>query len=130
MGQLQCHRRFVSERFDQLFGTLNGFFVALQRKVYAAFCAHYTARGEDIDLRSTGQCLEGIKSFKRAVYVGNFLVDQDKSGRYRYVLRNIGVAPAFVGESYDSRSQCESCIESVKRFVVSAKIELPEAKEE
>ena len=76
------------------------------------------------------QCLEGIKSFKRAVYVGNFLVDQDKSGRYRYVLRNIGVAPAFVGESYDSRSQCESCIESVKRFVVSAKIELPEAKEE
>ena len=72
------------------------------------------------------QCLAGIKSFKRAVYVGNFTVDQDKFGRFRYMLKNIGVAPAFVGESYTTRAQCESSIESVKSFVVTAKIELPE----
>ena len=72
------------------------------------------------------QCLEGIKSFKRAVYVANFTIDCDKFGHYRYILRNVGVAPAFVGESYATRSQCESSVESVKRFVVSAKIELPE----
>jgi uncharacterized protein YegP (UPF0339 family) len=71
------------------------------------------------------QCLAGIKSFKRAVYVGNFTVDQDKFGRFRYILKNIGVAPAFVGESYTTRAQCESSIESVKSFVVTAKIELP-----
>ena len=71
------------------------------------------------------QCLAGIKSFKRAVYVGNFTVDQDKFGRFRYMLKNIGVAPAFVGESYTTRAQCESSIESVKSFVVTAKIELP-----
>ena len=76
------------------------------------------------------QCLAGIKSFKRAVYVGNFTVDQDKFGRFRYMLKNIGVAPAFVGESYTTRSQCESSIESVKSFVVTAKIELPEGSDE
>ena len=76
------------------------------------------------------QCLAGIKSFKRAVYVGNFTVDQDKFGRFRYMLKNIGVAPAFVGESYTTRAQCESSIESVKSFVVTAKIELPEGSEE
>lgn len=72
------------------------------------------------------QCQAGIKSFKRAVYVGNFTVDEDKFGRFRYILRNIGVAPAFMGESYTTRKQCESSIESVKSFVVSAEIVLPE----
>ena len=76
------------------------------------------------------QCLAGIKSFKRAVYVGNFSVDQDKFGRFRYILKNIGVAPAFMGESYTTRKQCESSIESVKNFVVTAEIELPEGAEE
>lgn len=75
------------------------------------------------------QCQAGIKSFKRAVYVGNFTVDEDKFGRFRYILRNIGVAPAFMGESYTTRKQCESSIESVKSFVVSAEIVLPETTE-
>ena len=75
------------------------------------------------------QCQAGIKSFKRAVYVGNFTVDEDKFGRFRYILRNIGVAPAFMGESYTTRKQCESSIESVKSFVVSAEIVLPEVAE-
>ncbi len=75
------------------------------------------------------QCQAGIKSFKRAVYVGNFTVDEDKFGRFRYILRNIGVAPAFMGESYTTRKQCESSIESVKSFVVSAEIVLPETAE-
>ena len=76
------------------------------------------------------QCLAGIKSFKRAVYVGNFSVDQDKFGRFRYILKNIGVAPAFIGESYTTRKQCESSIESVKNFVVTAEIEIPAGAEE
>ena len=67
-------------------------------------------------------CRKGIDSFKRAVYVGNFFVDSDKFGRFRYVLKNIGSAPAFIGESYDNRPQCEKIIESVKNFVVSASI--------
>ena len=65
----------------------------------------------------------GLKiSHRVAVYVGNFFVDSDKFGHYRYVLKNIGSAPAFIGESYDNRPQCEKIIESVKNFVVSASI--------
>ena len=69
-------------------------------------------------------CRKGIESFKRAAYVGNFFVDRDKFGNYRYVLKNIGSAPAFIGESYDNKPQCEKIIESVKKFIVSASIEL------
>ncbi len=66
----------------------------------------------------------GVESFKRAAYVGNFFVDRDKFGHYRYVLKNIGSAPAFIGESYDNKPQCEKIIDSVKKFIVSATIEL------
>ena len=66
---------------------------------------------------------KGVDSFKRAAYVGNFFVDRDKFGHYRYVLKNIGSAPNFIGESYDNRPQCEKIIESVKNFIVTASIE-------
>ena len=68
-------------------------------------------------------CRKGIESFKRAAYVGNFFVDRDKFGNYRYVLKNIGSAPAFIGESYDNKPQCEKIIESVKKFIVTATVE-------
>ena len=67
---------------------------------------------------------KGVDSFKRAAYVGNFFVDRDKFGNYRYVLKNIGSAPSFIGESYDNKAQCERIIDSVKNFIVSASIEI------
>ncbi len=69
---------------------------------------------------------KGVESFKRAAYVGNFFVDRDKFGNYRYVLKNIGSAPSFIGESYDNKPQCEKIIDSVKKFIVSASVELEE----
>ena len=71
-------------------------------------------------------CRKGVESFKRAAYVGNFFVDRDKFGNFRYVLKNIGSAPAFIGESYDNKPQCEKIIDSVKKFIVSASVELEE----
>ena len=73
---------------------------------------------------SESACRKGIDSFKRAAYVGNFFVDRDKFGNFRYILRNIGSAPSFIGESYDNKPQCEKIIDSVKKFIVSASIEL------
>ena len=71
-------------------------------------------------------CRKGVESFKKAVYIGNFFVDCDKFGNYRYILKNIGSAPSFIGESYTSRQSCESSIESVKKFVVTASVVLSE----
>lgn len=76
---------------------------------------------------SESACRKGIESFKRAAYVGNFFVDRDKFGHYRYVLKNIGSAPAFIGESYDNKPQCENIIQSVKNFIVTASIEVDES---
>ena len=70
---------------------------------------------------------KGVDSFKRAAYVGNFFVDRDKFGNFRYVLKNIGSAPSFMGESYDNKAQCEKIIDSVKNFIVTASIEIVNA---
>ncbi len=78
---------------------------------------------------SEAACRKGIESFKKAAYVGNFFVDRDKFGHYRYVLKNIGSAPNFLGESYDNKPQCEKIIDSVKKFIVSASIELEQTEE-
>ncbi len=98
------------------------------------YCFYLTANNGQIlyssrYYASEKACRDGVESFKRAAYVGNFFVDRDKFGNYRYVLKNIGSAPSFIGESYDNKPQCERIIDSVKKFIVSASIEL-EATEE
>lgn len=93
------------------------------------YCFYLTANNGQIlyssrYYASEKSCRAGIDSFKRAAYVGNFFVDRDKFGNYRYVLKNIGSAPSFIGESYDNKPQCEKIIDSVKKFIVTATIEL------
>lgn len=93
------------------------------------YCFYLTANNGQIlyssrYYASEKACRNGIDSFKRAAYVGNFFVDRDKFGNYRYVLKNIGSAPSFIGESYDNKPQCEKIIDSVKKFIVTATIEL------
>jgi len=98
------------------------------------YCFYLTANNGQILYSSRYYASEaaakaGVESFKRAAYVGNFFVDRDKFGNYRYVLKNIGSAPSFIGESYDNKAQCEKIIDSVKKFIVTATVEL-EAKAE
>lgn len=58
----------------------------------------------------------GITNFKKAVYIGNFFVDEDKFGKYRFVLRGTNAKTTYIGESYTTKGACENIIESVKSF--------------
>lgn len=61
-----------------------------------------------------------IEAFKKHVLTGEFSVDEDKSGSFRYKLYTDSGKLLGVGESYKTRQACLSSIESVKRFSVSA----------
>lgn len=103
----------------------------ISREESGEYCFYLLANNGEILYSSRyfaneAACRRGIESFKRAAYVGNFFVDRDKFGNYRYVLKNIGSAPSFIGESYESRAQCEKVTESVKNFIVTATIEVAE----
>lgn len=63
-----------------------------------------------------------IQAFKKHVQIGDFIVDEDKFGFFRFKLYTDAGKLLGVGESYKSRSSCESSIESVKRFSLSATV--------
>lgn len=71
---------------------------------------------------SASYAKEAIQNFKKAVYIGNFMIDEDKFGRFRFILRGAGFSTAYVGESYTTRAACEKIINSVKNFSRTAVI--------
>ena len=70
-------------------------------------------------------CVEGIRTFQKAAYIGNFIIDQDKFDRYRFVLRSGSGVIVYIGESYTTRDRALKSVESVKKFARSATIVFP-----
>lgn len=53
---------------------------------------------------------------------GNFIIDSDKKGRYFFKLRSAQKATLCIGETYAKLDSCQSAIESVRRFLKTAKL--------
>ena len=53
---------------------------------------------------------------------GNFIIDRDKKGRYFFKLRNAQKTTLCVGETYSQLTACQSAIDSVRRFLKTAKL--------
>ena len=53
---------------------------------------------------------------------GNFIIDSDKKGRYFFKLRSAQKATLCIGETYANLDSCQSAIESVRRFLKTAKL--------
>ena len=53
---------------------------------------------------------------------GNFIIDVDKKGRYFFKLRNSQKSTLCVGETYSQLAKCQSAIDSVRRFLETAKL--------
>ena len=53
---------------------------------------------------------------------GNFIIDSDKKGRYFFKLRSAQKATLCIGETYAELDSCQSAIESVRRFLKTAKL--------
>ena len=54
---------------------------------------------------------------------GNFIIDVDKKGRFFFKLRNAQKSTLCVGETYSQLAKCQSAIDSVRRFLKTAKLE-------
>ena len=89
----------------------NGFFYFLLK-----------ANNGQLMLESTGYTTEsgakgGIDTFKNAVENGVFMIDEDKNGNFKYILRASARSQMlYHGESYPTRKSAENAIESVKSF--------------
>ena len=63
-----------------------------------------------------------IETIKINGIAGNFIIDSDKKGRYFFKLRSAQKATLCIGETYAQLSACQSAIESVRRFLKTAKL--------
>ena len=63
----------------------------------------------------------GIDTFKKAADSGFFVVDEDKKGKFRFILRaSVRAQMRYYGESYSTRQSAESSVHSVRAFAQKA----------
>lgn len=79
-----------------------------------------------VDYKSIQGAKNGIKTYKTNIEKNNFTVAQNKKGEYFFKLLNGSGHLLSTGEQYQSKSNCESAIDSVKRFSVTAVIVVEE----
>lgn len=66
---------------------------------------------------------KAIDTFKKAVEVGEFTVDEDKNGNFKFILRASARSQMlYYGEAYSSRQSAENAIGSVKNFAFTAAV--------
>jgi len=64
---------------------------------------------------------KAIDTFKNAVEVGEFRIDEDKNGNYKFVLRASARSQMlYYGESYRTRQSAEGAIQSLKYFAFNS----------
>lgn len=75
---------------------------------------------ESKEYRSYSSCKSGLETFISTVKNGTFIVDSDKAGRFKFILRSnkSGSQAEYVGQFYASKASCESNIESVYKFAL------------
>ena len=74
---------------------------------------------------------KAIETFKNAVEVGEFTIDEDKNGNFKFILRASARSQVrYFGESYGTRQSAENAIGSVKKFAFTAAVRRVESKDE
>ncbi len=74
---------------------------------------------------------KAIETFKNAVEVGEFSIDEDKNGNFKFILRASARSQMYYhGETYSSRQSAEKSILSVKRFAATTVVKRTEENDE
>ena len=62
----------------------------------------------------------GIDTIKRNILSGTFMIKEDKHGYFNFRIISKNKRVVCISESYDTKSACESAMESVKKFAMSS----------
>ncbi len=74
------------------------------------------------DYTSQSGALSGLETHKKNIEKGNFRILPTKRGDYIFKLLNGNNQLLCLGEHYKTRRQCQSAVDSVKRFALSSPI--------
>ena len=100
--------------------------------VYLLYANNGQLLYESRDYKTIASCRNGLETFVNTVRNGFFIIDPDKSGRFKFVLRNktANSPMEYYGQNYDTQKACASSIESVYHFALTSPIPVSENKEQ
>ncbi len=80
---------------------------------------------ESKEYKSYSTCKSGLMTFIDTVKNGYFIIDSDKAGRYKFVLRSNkpGSQAEYIGQFYRSLDACQSSINSVYKFALISSVD-------
>lgn len=75
---------------------------------------------ESRDYSSYSSCKSGLETFRTAIREGQFIIDPDKAGRFKFILRNTNKNSLmeYIGQSYSTERACADGIDSIYRFAL------------
>ena len=83
-----------------------------------------------IDYTSLSGAKNGIKTHKNNILRDNIVISQNKKKQYFFKLLNGSKQLLCTGETYPTKSRCESAVDSVKRFAESAVVTVQKDEED
>ena len=79
---------------------------------------------ESRDYKTFDNCRSGLDTFVKTVRDGEFIVDSDKFGRYRFILRKAGNQVEYIGQNYNDKPSAARSAISVYKFALLTPVEL------
>lgn len=93
--------------------------------VYLLFANNGQLLYESREYKTEDSCRSGIDTFVKTLSEGVFIIDKDKFGRFKFILRSrrAGSQVEYVGQNYQDRPSCINSAISVFKFGLLTKAE-------
>ena len=93
--------------------------------VYLLFANNGQLLYESREYKTEDSCRSGIDTFVKTLNEGVFIIDKDKFGRFKFILRSrrAGSQVEYVGQNYQDRPSCINSAISVFKFGLLTKAE-------
>lgn len=78
---------------------------------------------ESREYSTAGNCKKGLENFVKSLEGGNFVIDADKFGRYKFILRTDKSQMEYIGQFYSDKASCIASAVSVYKFALRTPLE-------
>ena len=80
---------------------------------------------ESRDYSNYSSCKNGLLTFRKTIQEGEFIIDPDKAGRYKFILRNTSnnSLMEYIGQNYSTERACADGIDSIYRFALVSPVD-------
>lgn len=77
---------------------------------------------ESREYKTLATCKQAVTNFKNGLQKGEFIIDREKTGNFKYIIRGANHSLDYIGPIYASEANCRSGADSLFRFAYNSEI--------